>query len=243
MKSKNTPPLIHHVSVEELKETFTKAQDFIQQARYRQAIALLNQTLAAGLTLMEQLRCLSFRGYAYSLWKKPSDAIDDISRLLKLVKAEVNDLTAHEIDWDLEIAEDTGYLTFLSALYHLRGTLRRVQERFPEAVEDLTLSLYMTRDPEFQAMAFLQRGCALIQLKECTDRALLDLNQAYQLSPQSVRDFLHIPEKIQTPDFYLKSHALWVKDAQNEAETFKIGLALKLSDIKEEILLFSRVAR
>lgn len=238
MKSNSGPSLVKHVSSGQIREQLEKARNFIVQARYRQAISVLNETLGSGLSLFEQLQALGCRGYAYALWHKPLEAGDDLTRLLKLVQADVQDLATAEIDWEKERAQDTGYLAFLAGIYHLRGILRRAQQRLPEAIEDLTLSIYMSSDPELLGISYFHRGCSLIQLGECPERALLDLQTAWQSHAPLLQNLLGLPASATEPDWHIEREQLYWGSAQDTRK--KLTLRFQLRDLKEDCLAFTK---
>lgn len=238
MKSHSGPSLVKHVSSEQIQKQLKKARDFIAQARYRQAVGILNELLHSGLSLFEQLQVLGTRGYAYALWRKPLEAGDDLTRLLKLVQAEVQDLASADIDWEKERAQDTGYLAFLAAIYHLRGILRRAQQHLPEAIEDLTLSIYMSSDPDLLGISYFHRGCSLIQLGECPERALLDLQTAWESHASLLRHWLNIPASVFEPVWQIEKNSLYLgtdRDTRKE-----LVLRFQLDDLKEEWISFAK---
>ncbi len=243
MKSQAGSTFIQHVSAEQAELWRQKAAELIGQARYKQAVQVLNQALASGISLAEQIQFLGYRAYAHTLWRKPEAAIEDATRLLTLIQAEVSDLCFEDIDWAYEREQDTGYLSFLAAIYNLRGTLRRVQKDLPAAIEDLTLALFMSEDPYLQGLSLFQRGFCLLQLGECQERALSDLSEAWQFCPAPLAELLGVP----SPDvaelrFDLHDKGLqiyWEESASRALSGTQFELRLK--DLQAEFLAFSRI--
>jgi hypothetical protein len=239
MKSKSSSPVVKHVSTEDIRHGFDQIRQFLEQARYRQAIGVLNELLASGLSLREQLNVLGCKGYVHALWRKPVEAIDDFSRLLRLVQAEIKDLRLDQIDWAHERAEDTGYLHFLAVVYYLRGTVRRAQQHFREAVEDLSLSLYMHAQPELQGLTHLHRAACLIQLEECPEQALRDLQAGCALTPVKARALLGLPEACTDPSFQIEGSRLLLRFPEGESQ--KLSTHFRLGDLKEDYLACAHV--
>jgi tetratricopeptide (TPR) repeat protein len=241
MKSKSNPALIQVVSAEQVKKWREKASEMIAQARFRQAIQILNQALSSNLSLVEQIQFLGCRAYAHSLWRKPEEAIEDASRLLSLIQAEVIDLCFAEIDWEYERTQDTGYLAFLAAIYNLRGTLRRSLKLLPEAVEDLTLALLMSKDPQTQGVSLLQRAFCLLQLGECQERALVDLSEAWQSYPEPMAAIFKLSvEDAQELQFSLNAGNLEMNVSQEMCRVISASeFELKVKDLQADILAFS----
>lgn len=243
MKSQAAPPSIQHVSAEQAESWRQKAAELIAQARYKQAVQVLNQALSGGLSLAEQIQFLGYRAYAHTLWRKPEAAIEDATRLLKLIQAEVADLCFEDIDWEYERQQDTGYLSFLAAIYNLRGTLRRVQHDLPAAVEDLTLSLMMSADPHTQGLSLFQRAFCLLQLGECQERALADLQEAWQAYPKALATFLGLPSpEIQELHFQLLEKGLQIQWDESATRALSGSqFELRLKDLQADFLAFSRI--
>lgn len=176
-------PLVQ-VSTDNLTQKFEQAQHFLEQARYKQAVRVLTQALEEGTPLIETLLLLAQRALVYHYWKKYPEALQDATQLLALINADTRRLQKLDVDWEKERQEDQGYLSFLSQVYLLRGLSHRACEYHTRAVEDLSVALWA--DPTFEAEARLQRACALIELGECLDKAVEDLNCALQLNQEWV---------------------------------------------------------
>ncbi|PKL74427.1 MAG: hypothetical protein CVV27_20545 [Candidatus Melainabacteria bacterium HGW-Melainabacteria-1] len=183
-----------HVSGPQLQQQLQQARDLLQQARYKQAIRALDDLLQGPQSLLDRLQIQAERALAHALWKKPETAIDEASAILAAVRADIPDLMQAEIDWEHEKAQDVGHLTFLADIYQLRGCLVLLRHDPRRAVEDLSLSIYMTSEEALNALNYLQRACALIELQDCLDRALADLELAWALNPELVRNWLNLPE-------------------------------------------------
>lgn len=186
---------IIHVSEETLQAQFKQAHVLLQDLRYKQAVSLLDTLLEHPLSLLDRLQVLAQRTLAQALWKKAEAAIENASVILASVQADVEDLAWHEIDWEHEKSEDIGYLSFLAGIFQLRGLLFRLRKDSRRAVEDLTLSLYMGSDPELQALNHLHRAAALIELEDCLEQALHDLQQVQLQRPELLKEWLHLPEE------------------------------------------------
>ena len=187
------PSTLLHVSVPALREQLEQARELLEQARYRQALRALDAVLVHALPIVDQLHVLAQRALAQALWKKPEAAIEDASRILATVRADVEDLIHPEIDWDYEKAQDIGHLRFLGAVFQLRGMLYRLRQSPRRAVEDLTLSIYMTQPDSDNQRSYLERAGALIELNECLERALLDLELAHGINPNQVQSQWQLP--------------------------------------------------
>ena len=234
MKSKSSSPVVKHISAADIRQAFDQIGQFLEQARYRQAMGILNDLLAGGLSLREQVHVLGCKGYIHALWRKPVEAIDDFSRLLRLVQADIKDLNFDQIDWALERDQDTGYLHFLAVVYYLRGTVRRAQQHFREAVEDLSLSLYMHSQAELQGLSHLHRAACLIQLQECPEQALHDLAAGWALTPVHARALLGIPADCTDPVFRIEGARLLLQHGEHEPQ--KLSTQFRLGDLKEDYL-------
>lgn len=182
------------VSTEDLQHKLNQASAYLEQARYRQAVRLLSDLLQKEpLSLIDQLYVLAQRALAHALWKKPEEAIDDASQILAVVKADVNDLP-YDMDWEYEKAQDIGHLSFLADVLQLRGTLFRVMKAPRRAVEDLTLSAYMTHHAPDNPLNILLRAGGLIELGECLEKAQADLNEILLASPALFYQWFDLPE-------------------------------------------------
>lgn len=168
------------ISDPELETLRVQALHFLREARYKQALAVLEKMLDSGaLSLVERLYILAQRALALALWRQYEAAIDEASQILALVRAEVDDLVAGTIDWEYERAQDVGHLRFLSDVFQFRGLLYQWLNNLPRAVEDLTLSIYMHQN----GVNHLMRAWALLEDQECLGQAQQDLQQALQLEP------------------------------------------------------------
>lgn len=184
-----------HISDTQLRPQLEHALELIQEARYKQAIRILDDLLKAPFSLMERLQILAHRALAHALWKKPEHAIDDATRILSSVQADIETLGSYEIDWEYERAEDVGHLAFLAEVYQLRGALWLLRQNPRRGVEDLSLSLFMTVDEAAKASNYLQRAIALIELQDCLERALEDLRLVAGIQPNLTQESFHLPHE------------------------------------------------
>jgi len=182
-----------HISDNQLRPQLEHALQLMQEARYKQAIRILDDLLKAPFSLLERLQILAHRALAHALWKKPELAIDDATRILSSVQADIETLGSYEIDWEYERGEDVGHLAFLADIYQLRGALWLLRQNPRRGVEDLSLSIYMTVDEAANALNYLQRAIGLIELQDCLERALEDLRLLVGLSPELARESFHLP--------------------------------------------------
>lgn len=182
-----------HISGPDLQERLDAARELLRQARYKQALRSLDDLLNVPVTLVDRLQIQAHRALGYALWKKPEQAIEDASQILVSVRADIDDLSNATIDWDYEKSQDVGHLGFLADVYQLRGVLFQLRHHARRAVEDLSLSMFMTADEALNALNYLQRAAALIELEECLDRACADLELAWKLNPTLVSDWLNLP--------------------------------------------------
>jgi hypothetical protein len=163
--------------------------------------------------LIDRLQIQAQRALAHALWKKPEEAIEDASAILTALQADTTQLSRYDIDWAYERSQDVGHLRFLAEIYQLRGLMFLLRRSPKRAVEDLSLSLFMTPDetdtqanpdlalqePPHQisrqevGLNYLQRAIALIELQDCQERALLDLQWLQQHAPQLLTDWFHLP--------------------------------------------------
>lgn len=184
-----------HISDTQLRPQLKHALELIQEARYKQAIRILDDLLKAPFSLMERLQILAHRALAHALWKKTEHAIDDATRILTSVQADIETLGSYEIDWEYERAEDVGHLAFLAEVYQLRGALWLLRQNPRRGVEDLSLSLFMTVDEAAKASNYLQRAIALIELQDCLERALEDLRLVAGIQPNLTQESFHLPQE------------------------------------------------
>ncbi|HEY9842854.1 MAG TPA: hypothetical protein V6D23_20475 [Candidatus Obscuribacterales bacterium] len=182
-----------HVANAQLQTQLEQARLLLQQARYKQAVRMLDEILEQPVALVDRLQFLARRALAYALWKKPEEAIDEASGILAQVRADTEDLINLEIDWEYEKSQDVGHLAFLADVYQLRGVLWLLRHNPRRAVEDLSLSAFMTADESQNALNYLQRAIALIELQDCFERALEDLRLAWGLDASLVQGWLHLP--------------------------------------------------
>lgn len=182
------------VSTQDLQQKLSQASEYLTQARYRQAARLLSDLLQKEpLAMVDQLYVLAQRALAHALWKKPEEAIDDASQILAVVKADVNDLP-YDMDWEYEKAQDIGHLRFLADVLQLRGTLFRIMKSPRRAVEDLSLSAYMTHHTPANQINLLLRAGALIELGECLGKAQADLNTVLEANASLFYQWIDLPE-------------------------------------------------
>ncbi len=182
------------VSTQDLQHKLDQASAYLEQARYRQAARLLSDLLQKEpLSLVDQLYVLAQRALAHALWKKPEEAIEDASQILAVVKADVNDLP-YDMDWEYEKAQDIGHLRFLADVLQLRGTLFRVMKAPRRAVEDLTLSAYMTHLEDDNLLNYILRAGSLIELGDCLEKAQSDLNTVLEHNPTLFYQWFDLPE-------------------------------------------------
>jgi len=178
-----------------LEEKLLQARLFLQQARYKQAARLLDSVLDQQfMSLVDHLHTLAQRALANALWKKTDRAINDASQILNAVRADIDDLIHSEIDWDYEKSEDIGHLRFLADVFQMRGILHRLQKDQRRAVEDLTISIYMTRQGQDNQLSHLLRAAALIELEDCLEQALADLQHVWLENQTLVREWFDLPE-------------------------------------------------
>ncbi len=183
-----------HVSTEALQQKMSQATEYLELARYRQAVRLLSDLLKKEpLGMIDQLYVLAQRAVANALWKKPEAAIEDASQLLAAVKADVNDLP-HDMDWKKEHKEDVGHLRFLADVLQLRGVLYRLIKSPRAAVEDLSLSAYMTREETDNTLNYVLRAGALIELGDCLEQAQRDLDAVWTQNKPLFYEWLDLPE-------------------------------------------------
>lgn len=182
-----------HVSDAQLQPQLKHAVELFQDARYKQAVRILDELLKAPTNLVDRLHILAHRALAHALWKKPELAIDDATRILTTVQADIEVLISYEIDWEYEKAQDIGHLAFLADIYQLRGVLWLLRQNPRRGVEDLSLSILMTGIESHNALNYLQRAVALIELQDCLDRALADLRLVWELLPGLVQENFHLP--------------------------------------------------
>lgn len=182
-----------YVSNPELDQRFAQGLQFLQQARYKQAVRILEQLLQESLSLIDRLHVLAQRALAQALWKKLEAAIADASEILAAVAADTHHLCEVEIDWEYEQSQDVGHLAFLGEVYQLRGLLYRLLGDPRRAVEDLSLALYM--NPQIGPQLYLHRGCALIEVNDCLERACADLNLALEAEPEVVQAYFRLPHE------------------------------------------------
>ncbi len=182
-----------HISGADLQQALEAARELLRQARYKQALRSLDDLLAGPVALVDRLQILAHRALAQALWKKPEPAIEDATQILVSVRADTDDLSQVEIDWDYEKSQDVGHLGFLADIYQLRGVLYLLRHHPRRAAEDQSLSIFMTADEALNALNYLQRAAALIELNECLDRACQDLELAWQLDAKLVSEWLHLP--------------------------------------------------
>ena len=182
------------VSTQDLQHKLTQASEYLALARYRQAVRLLSDLLQKEpLGMVDQLYVLAQRAMAHALWKKVEEAIDDASQILATVKADVNDLP-YDMDWEYEKAQDIGHLRFLADVLQLRGTLYRLCKSPRKAVEDLTLSAYMTHLEDDNLLNYILRAGALIELGDCLEKAQADLNTVLEQNPTLFYQWFDLPE-------------------------------------------------
>lgn len=174
------------ISNEELEPLVEQARNYLEQARYKQAIRQLDQILEHNLNLIQQLQLRAQRALAYALWRKAEPAIEEASAILSSLRVDTHELPLEDIDWEYEKAEDVGHLSFLADIFQLRGTLYRVRRNARRAVEDLTLSIYMTREQARNSVNYLHRAAALIEMGECLERALADLEKVRETQPDLI---------------------------------------------------------
>lgn len=183
------------VSSVPLRQQLEQARQLLQDARYKQAIRLLDSALQSASLLVDRLQIQAQRALAQALWKKPEAAIEDASAILLAVQADTPHLSALEIDWDYERSQDIGHLGFLAEIYQLRGLMFLLRQAPKRAVEDLSLSLFMTAAEKDKNLNYLQRAIALIEMNDCLERALEDLKLVWQSNPALLQEWFHLPEQ------------------------------------------------
>ena len=181
------------VSSLSLQEQLIQAHKLLADARYKQAIRLYDAALQQASALIDRLHIQAERAYAHALWKKPEDAIEDASAVLWAVQADTPNLSLTEIDWEHERAEDIGHLAFLADVYQLRGVMFLVRQAPRRAVEDFSVSILMSRDDSDNTLNYLFRAIALIELDDCLERALHDLQIATARLPNLSKEWFHLP--------------------------------------------------
>ncbi len=178
-----------------LEEKLSQARQFLRQARYKQAARLLDNVLDQQfMSLVDHLHTLAQRALANALWKKTDEAIEDASHILSSVRADIDDLLQGEIDWDYEKSEDIGHLRFLADVFQMRGILHRLKKDQRRAVEDLTMSIYMTHIAADNQLNHLLRAAALIEMEDCLEQALADIQQVWSENQPLVLEWFDLPE-------------------------------------------------
>jgi len=224
----HSPETLVHVSDAALQTQLSQARKMLQEARYKQAVSLLDTILEQPLSLMDRLQCLAQRTLAQALWKKTDAAIENASTLLNTVRADTDDLQLAEIDWDLEKSQDLGHLTFLAAVFQLRGLLFRIRQEPRRAVEDFTLAIYMGSEPESLLLNHLHRAAALIELGDCLERALADLEWIQGQRSELLTTWLHLPAEGR---FSLRDGKLQYQALQREVTLSADKLRLKIKQL------------
>lgn len=229
------------VSSLSLQEQLTQAHKLLSDARYKQAIRLYGAALQQASALIDRLHIQAERAYAHALWKKPEDAIEDASAVLWAVQADTSNLSLTEIDWEHERAQDIGHLAFLADVYQLRGVMFLLRQAPRRTVEDMSLSAFMTRDDADNTLNYLFRAMALIELDDCLERALQDLQIASERLPNLAKEWFHLPaggqfileHKIvfQTPEksITLTPEKVRLKINRLQADWFRFGKRVDLS--------------
>lgn len=182
-----------HVSNTGLQQKLEQARELLHQSRYKQAIRALENVLSAPVSVVERLQVQAELALAQALWKKPEAAIEQTSSILAAVRADTDDLGGRDIDWTYELSQDIGYLAFLAEVYQLRGMMHLLRQSPRRAVEDFSLSLFMTAKEADGRLNYLQRALALIELSDCFERALADLRRVWELDAGLVRAWFHLP--------------------------------------------------
>ena len=226
-----------HVSNPELDGRFEQALNYLQGARYKQAVNILNSLLQESLSLVDRLHVLAQRALAYALWKKWEAAIEDASVILASVSADTEHLSDIEIDWEYEKTQDVGHLSFLAEVYQLRGLLQRMCKDPRRAVEDFSLSLYMSLDPD--PIVHMHRACALIELNDCLERARDDLNLSFQTEEQAVREYFHLPRE-GSGDFELDQGRVCFQMEPRKIILHADKIALKKNQLQLDLFALSR---
>lgn len=201
------------LSDSQLQPQLEQSLKWLRQARYKQAVRSLDDALRLPSGLVQRLQILAYRALTHALWKKPELAIDDATHILTTVQADTDMLFGHEIDWEHEKAQDTGYLAFLADVYQLRGSLWLLRQNPRRSVEDLSLSIFMTAGEADNALNYLQRATALIELQDCFERALEDLRLSQQLAPQLVQESFHLPK---SGEFFLAAKGIGFRQGDRE---------------------------
>ncbi|MBF2055569.1 MAG: hypothetical protein IGS03_19125 [Candidatus Sericytochromatia bacterium] len=237
----HAPETIVHLSDDVLQAQFRQARALLQGLRYKQAVSLMDTLLDQPLGLRDRLQLMAQRALAQALWKKAEAAIENASVILATVQADIDDLAWQEIDWEHEKREDIGHLSFLAGVFQLRGLLHRLRKDARRAVEDLSLSLFMGSDPELLALNQLHRAAALIELNDCLEQALSDLQQVQQSQPELLKTWLNLPEEgllqlrknqicctAQQRELHLSADKVRLKPKQLVPECFYLARQLQL---------------
>ena len=224
---------IIHVSSPVLDKKIQEARAYLEQARYKQAIRLFEDILTHQMSLIETLRVRAELAFAYALWRKAENAIDEASQILAAVRADTSDLPFSEIDWEYEKSEDIGHLAFLADVFQLRGTLFRVRRNARRAVEDLTLSIYMTREDARNMLNYLHRAAALIELGDCLERALADLEHVRKTSPDVLCAYFSWDE-CQGHFELEEQHIVFVQDDERRQKIAPSDVKLKARRVQPE---------
>lgn len=186
----NPRETVIRVSHTDIPTQLRQVTAFLQDARYKQAIRVLNDAVASATSLDEQLLILAYRAFAYTLWRRLDHALNDVNQAIQSVTGDLPPLW--EIDWNHEKKQDIGHLTFLGTLFNLRGILYRTHKEPERAVEDFTAALLMTSAHPLLQVNFLHRACTLIAMGECLTRAQTDLEQALTINRASTLEWFNL---------------------------------------------------
>lgn len=214
-----------------------QVRSFLQEARYKQAIRILNETLIIATSLEEQLLTLAYRVFAYALWRQQDLALADANQAIRSVCAELPPVW--EIDWEHEKKHDVGHLTFLGTLFNLRGVLYRAGQKHERAVEDFSTAILMTSTPALNQLNYLHRACALLSLKECLPRAQNDLELALQINRTETLAWFQLQD-IPNGVFTIKEQALYFCGLDQSVEIDPRYFTLTLNALTPECLTFYR---
>lgn len=226
-----------YVASPELDNRFEQALSYLQEARYKQAVNILNNLLQESLSLIDRLHVLAQRALAYALWKKWEAAVDDASMILSSVSADTEHLSQIEIDWEYEKNQDIGHLSFLAEVYQLRGVVHRLCKEPRRAVEDFSLSLYM--NSEQNPLIYLHRASALIELNECLERAFEDLEFAFQSEEERVREYFHFPRE-SSGHFQLEHGEISFQAGKRKIALTPDKVTLKKNQVQADLFELSR---
>lgn len=211
-EQKKQPNIDLTIEVSDVVPQLKKSLNYLNGARYKQAIRELNLLLDKNLLPLDQLTTLAMRAKTNLLWGKYKQAIDDISDAWQLFlppKSQDFDL----IDWKQEHQRNDGYLEFFGALLNMKAMSYFAIEKYEKALSDLNLAIDMVPPKQHHFSLYFNRAICLIAQK--MDKvALEDLNQSLELNAEKTLALLNIPTK-DKGKFVYKDKTLFYQDSQD----------------------------